>query len=70
MPGRNNGVQLLQRVRELDPDIPAVLSSGILHRDDIPPYREAGFQFVLRKPFGEPEIRRALSVALSQYGRP
>ncbi len=69
MPGHNNGVQLLQRVRELDPDIPAVLSSGILHRDDIPPYREAGFQFVLRKPFGEPEIRRALSVALSQYGR-
>jgi CheY-like chemotaxis protein len=65
MPGRNDGVQLLRQVRELDPDIPAVLSSGALHRHNTSSYREAGFQFVLRKPFGEPEVRRALSVALA-----
>lgn len=65
MPGRNDGVQLLRRVRELDPDVPAVLSSGALHRQNSSSYRDAGFQFVLRKPFGEPEVRYALSVALA-----
>lgn len=64
MPGRNDGVQLLRRIRELDPDIPAVLSSGALHRSNAASYREAGFQFVLRKPFGEAEMRRALAEAV------
>ncbi|MEX2445413.1 MAG: response regulator [Alkalispirochaeta sp.] len=66
MPGRNDGVQLLRRIRELDPLIPAVLSSGALHRRNASSYRDAGFQYVLRKPFGESEVRFALSVALSR----
>ncbi|MFW5828233.1 MAG: hybrid sensor histidine kinase/response regulator, partial [Alkalispirochaeta sp.] len=66
MPGRNDGVQLLRRIRELDPLIPAVLSSGALHRRNSSSYRDAGFQYVLRKPFGEAEVRFALSVALSR----
>jgi signal transduction histidine kinase len=66
MPGRNDGVQLLRRIRELDPLIPAVLSSGALHRQNASSYREAGFQYVLRKPFGESEVRFALSVALAR----
>lgn len=66
MPGRNDGVQLLRRIRELDPLIPAVLSSGALHRRNTSSYRDAGFQYVLRKPFGEAEVRFALSVALSR----
>jgi CheY-like chemotaxis protein len=66
MPGRNDGVQLLRRIRELDPLIPAVLSSGALHRENASSYREAGFQYVLRKPFGESEVRFALSVALAR----
>ncbi|MFO8043961.1 MAG: response regulator [Alkalispirochaeta sp.] len=66
MPGRNDGVQVLRRIRELDPIIPAVLSSGALHRQNTSSYREAGFQYVLRKPFGEAEVRFALSVALAR----
>ncbi len=66
MPGRNDGVQVLRRIRELDPMIPAVLSSGALHRQNTSSYREAGFQYVLRKPFGEAEVRFALSVALAR----
>jgi signal transduction histidine kinase/ActR/RegA family two-component response regulator len=66
MPGRNDGVQLLRRLRELDPEIPAVLSSGALHRQNISSYRDAGFQYVLRKPFGEMEIRNALARALAE----
>jgi signal transduction histidine kinase/CheY-like chemotaxis protein len=68
MPGRNDGVQLLRRLRELDPDIPAVLSSGALHRQNISSYRDAGFQYVLRKPFGEMEVRNALARALAERG--
>jgi len=64
MPGRVNGVQLLRRLREYSPDLPAILSSGALHRDNADGYREAGFQYVLRKPFGENELREALAAAL------
>lgn len=64
MPGRVNGVQLVRRLREFEPDLPAVLSSGALHRNNAIGYREAGFQFVLRKPFGEHEIKNALAAVL------
>jgi signal transduction histidine kinase/ActR/RegA family two-component response regulator len=64
MPGRVNGVQLVRRLREFEPDLPAVLSSGALHRNNAIGYREAGFQFVLRKPFGEHEIKTALAAVL------
>lgn len=66
MPGRYDGVQLLRRIRELDPDIPAVLCSGVLHRSNITEYRDAGFQTILRKPFGVPEIVSALTEALQR----
>jgi signal transduction histidine kinase len=66
MPGRVNGVQLLRRLREYSPDLPAILSSGALHRDNAEGYREAGFQYVLRKPFGENALREALSTALQR----
>ncbi|MDA3948043.1 MAG: response regulator [Spirochaeta sp.] len=65
MPGRVNGIQLVRRLREFTPELPAVLSSGALHRNNAAGFRDAGFQFVLRKPFGEPEIREALAVALT-----
>ena len=65
MPGRVNGIQLIRRLREFTPELPAVLSSGALHRHNAAGFREAGFQYVLRKPFGEPEIRAALLVALA-----
>ena len=66
MPGRYDGVQLLRRVRELDPEIPAVLCSGVLHRSNISSYRDAGFQTILRKPFGVQEIVTALTEALAR----
>jgi signal transduction histidine kinase/ActR/RegA family two-component response regulator len=69
MPGRINGVQLVHRLREFAPDMPAVLSSGALHRTDTGSYREAGFQYVLRKPFGERELQEALAVAFQSYRR-
>ncbi len=66
MPGRYDGVQLLRRIRELDEDIPAVLCSGVLHRSNISEYRDAGFQTILRKPFGVHELVTALTEALQQ----
>ncbi len=69
MPGRVDGVQLVRRLREFSPDMPAVLSSGALHKTDAGSYREAGFQYVLRKPFGERELREALAVAFRSFRR-
>jgi signal transduction histidine kinase/ActR/RegA family two-component response regulator len=68
MPGRYDGVQLLRLARELDPEIPAVLCSGVLHRSNISDYRSAGFQSILRKPFGVQEIVAAIHEALTTDG--
>lgn len=64
MPGRNDGVQLVRRLREYDPDLPAVLSSGALHTASPDSYHAAGFQYILRKPFGDREVRSALTRVL------
>lgn len=64
MPGRLDGVQLLRRAREIDPHLPAILSSGTLHTHRGDPYREAGFQAVLRKPFGFEQLRRSIMAVL------
>ncbi len=64
MPGQVDGVQLLQRVREFIPELPAVLSSGALHRKSEPYFRDADFQYVLRKPYGRREMRDALTTAV------
>lgn len=63
MPGRIDGAGLLRRVRELDPDIPAILSTGTLHLHRGRPPREAGFQAILRKPFGMEQLRDSILTA-------
>lgn len=68
MPGRIDGLTLLGRIRELDPAVPAVLSSGVLHRDGSLGYHDAGFQAILRKPFGLAEMRAAVDRALEAVG--
>lgn len=68
MPGRLDGVGLLRRVRELDPDIPAILSTGTLHYHRGRPQREAGFQAILRKPFGLDQLRDSIRTAFRAAG--
>lgn len=64
LPGRLDGIALLARLREIDQDIRAVLSLGALGDDSPGRYRTAGFQTILRKPFGVDQLRRALRGSL------
>ncbi len=68
MPGRMDGVDLLRRVRELDPEIPAILSTGTLHLHRGRPHREAGFQAILHKPFGLDQLRDSILTAFRAAG--
>ncbi|POR01782.1 hypothetical protein AU468_07445 [Alkalispirochaeta sphaeroplastigenens] len=70
MPGRVNGIELLRRFRELYPTLPALLSSGVLHDYPGSSYHEAGFQAVLRKPFGLDQLRQAVQEAISSSLNP
>lgn len=65
MPGRLNGVRLLHRIRELDSDIPAILSTGALHSYPAVTYRTAGFQAVLHKPFGLEQLKNSIYSAFA-----
>ncbi len=65
LPGRLDGVALLGRLRELNPDLRAILAFGGADEYSGAPFREAGFQVVLRKPFGVDQLQRALRGALA-----
>lgn len=63
MPGAMNGIALARKVRELHPDLPVVLATG---------YSEAAADVthefaILRKPFTEAELGRAVTVALATH---
>ena len=62
--GGMGGVEAVRRLREIDPDVKAVASSG--YSDDAAPsgYREQGFAAFLKKPYNIGELREVLSIAL------
>jgi CheY-like chemotaxis protein len=62
--GGMGGVETVGRLREVDPDVVAVASSG--YSDDASPsvYREQGFAAFLKKPYNMKELRELLNVVL------
>ncbi|MBU0480666.1 MAG: response regulator [Proteobacteria bacterium] len=51
IPGGMGGIETLQRLREIDPDVQAIVSSGYSNDPVISRFREYGFCDILPKPF-------------------
>lgn len=67
MPGGMNGLQLVERVRERQPDLPVLLATGYM--EDLPGHSLNGPMTILSKPFQLAELRERVGTALSSKGQ-
>ena len=59
---RMSGLELLQQVRTVDPDIPFVMISGLADHDAILAARTSGVTAYIRKPYSAEELVKKLRV--------
>lgn len=59
LPGMN-GKEVLKRLKEIDPEVKAVISSGYFNDPAIREYEKLGFKGVLNKPFTVDELKNIL----------
>ena len=65
VPGGLGGLQALRRLRAIDPEVIAVVSSGYSADEVMASYRSHGFRAIVPKPYGIGELARALRPLLS-----
>ncbi len=64
VPGRMGGAQTIARLREYDPSIRAIVSSGYSNDPIMGRYRDYGFSAVLAKPYRREELGEVLANVL------
>ena len=60
VPGGRGGLQALRLLRESDPDVCAVVSSGYSEDEVMAAYHKHGFRAMVTKPYGIEDLARAL----------
>ena len=55
-----NGIETMKILKEINPDVRAVLSSGSIYDQAFINYKKYGFIDVLPKPYGLPDVKRIL----------
>jgi CheY-like chemotaxis protein len=65
IPGGMGGDEALETLRELDPDIKAIVTSGYSNDPIMAQAAEYGFRGVLPKPFGYDEVARVLHTVIN-----
>ncbi len=62
--GGMGGLETLRKMREIDPGVKAVVSSGYSDDAALSSHRQYGFQSFLRKPYDQDELERVLNALL------
>ena len=70
VPAGMGGLEALQRLREIDPDVCAVVSSGYSNDPVMSEYAQHGFRGMLRKPYGLTELVALLRRLLPEGEKP
>lgn len=65
MAGGPGGEDVLPRLREIDPEIVAIVSSGYATDEHVERYRKLGFKGMLAKPYRSGDLGRALKEVLA-----
>ena len=60
------GQEAMRRLRAIDPNVKAIVSSGYSNDPVMANYRDHGFGGVVPKPYGAEELAAALSDLLSE----
>jgi CheY-like chemotaxis protein len=66
IPGGMGGLEALGQLRQLDPDVVALVSSGYSNDPIMATWAEQGFRGALAKPYLAVELREALHRALAR----
>ncbi len=61
IPGGMGGVEAIKRLREIDPEVKAIVSSGYSSGPVMANYKEHGFSGMVAKPYKIEELAKALS---------
>jgi PAS domain S-box-containing protein len=70
IPGGMGGREAVARLRELDPDVRAIVASGYSTDDALAGYTQAGFVAALTKPFTISALEQTLARVLGDPGAP
>ena len=65
---RMTGIELLQQLRTVDPDLPFLMLTGLANADSVIAARESGVSAYLRKPFSAEQLEqkiRALAAGMA-----
>ena len=62
--GGSGGEEVVKKLKEIDPDICAILSSGYAQKEIIQHYREYGFCAFISKPYTKEELYKVLKNVL------
>jgi len=66
VPGGMGGEETIQKIREVDPGVKAIVSSGYSQDPIMANYRKYGFHEVIAKPFSSAELGRIVHKVLSE----
>ncbi|MGB8168952.1 MAG: PAS domain S-box protein [Chthoniobacteraceae bacterium] len=66
MPGRMSGQEAIRRLRELDPDVRAIVSSGYANDPVMSRYQEFGFCGMIAKPYEIDALGRKVAEIMAQ----
>jgi signal transduction histidine kinase/CheY-like chemotaxis protein len=69
VPGGMGGRETMEKLRQLDPDVRAVVSSGYSSDPVVAQYQSYGFSGIVTKPYDLTELTKALNAALTHGGR-
>jgi CheY-like chemotaxis protein len=64
IPGGMGGRDTIRRLREIDPDVRAIVSSGYSNDAVLAEHRAHGFRAMVAKPYRMEDLARALSEAI------
>ena len=66
MPGRMSGQEAIKRLRELDPDVRAIVSSGYANDPVMSSYQDFGFTGMIAKPYEIDALGRKVAEIMAQ----
>ncbi|NBV23929.1 MAG: PAS domain S-box protein [Proteobacteria bacterium] len=68
IPGGMGGKEAIQKLREIDPDVRAIVSSGYSHGPEMANHKQHGFRGMVGKPYKVEELAREITAVMNGKG--
>lgn len=65
IPGMMTGIEVMEELKKIDPDVNAVMTSGYTNSEKLANYKQFGFRDIIKKPFSIKELSTVLKQVVS-----